>query len=127
MNERFDKILWFRGVVNQALETVRQERKIAKSLEAAVLISGDDEIEALLRRQQELAALLVVSQAEVGKSSNGRLLQHVGSGPMGKVVVDVMPARGVKCVRCWNYREDVGRNPAHPELCGRCSSVMELQ
>jgi isoleucyl-tRNA synthetase len=23
-------------------------------------------------------------------------------------------------VRCWHHREDVGADPAHPELCGRC-------
>jgi isoleucyl-tRNA synthetase len=25
-----------------------------------------------------------------------------------------------KCVRCWHHREDVGKHPDHPELCGRC-------
>jgi isoleucyl-tRNA synthetase len=28
----------------------------------------------------------------------------------------------VKCERCWHYREDVGVNPAHPTICGRCDS-----
>ncbi|MGH8338597.1 MAG: zinc finger domain-containing protein, partial [Gammaproteobacteria bacterium] len=27
-----------------------------------------------------------------------------------------------KCERCWHYRIDVGHNPAHPTLCGRCTS-----
>jgi isoleucyl-tRNA synthetase len=25
-----------------------------------------------------------------------------------------------KCARCWHCREDVGVNPEHPEICGRC-------
>ena len=25
-----------------------------------------------------------------------------------------------KCVRCWHLRADVGQDPEHPELCGRC-------
>ncbi|MGH8121441.1 MAG: zinc finger domain-containing protein [Rudaea sp.] len=25
-----------------------------------------------------------------------------------------------KCIRCWHHRPDVGVNPAHPEICGRC-------
>jgi isoleucyl-tRNA synthetase len=28
----------------------------------------------------------------------------------------------VKCERCWHYRDDVGANPAHPTICGRCDS-----
>jgi len=30
-----------------------------------------------------------------------------------------------KCVRCWHRRDDVGANPAHPELCLRCVSNVE--
>jgi isoleucyl-tRNA synthetase len=32
----------------------------------------------------------------------------------------VAPSVHAKCVRCWHYREDVGANADHPELCGRC-------
>jgi isoleucyl-tRNA synthetase len=32
----------------------------------------------------------------------------------------VTPSAHAKCVRCWHHREDVGGNPEHPELCGRC-------
>ena len=27
-----------------------------------------------------------------------------------------------KCVRCWHFIDDVGSNPQHPEICGRCVS-----
>ncbi len=30
-------------------------------------------------------------------------------------------ARTAKCERCWHYRADVGAEPAHPGLCGRCA------
>ncbi|OWQ88790.1 hypothetical protein CDN99_15020 [Roseateles aquatilis] len=36
--------------------------------------------------------------------------------------VTVTPSRHQKCERCWHYRDDVGANPAHPGLCGRCDS-----
>ena len=29
-----------------------------------------------------------------------------------------------KCERCWNLRKDVGANPAHPSLCGRCVAAL---
>jgi isoleucyl-tRNA synthetase len=27
-----------------------------------------------------------------------------------------------KCERCWHYRNDVGIDPTHPTLCGRCTA-----
>ena len=27
-----------------------------------------------------------------------------------------------KCERCWHYRSDVGLDPAHPTICGRCTA-----
>ena len=36
--------------------------------------------------------------------------------------VAVTPAASAKCERCWHYRDDVGHDPAHPTLCGRCTS-----
>jgi isoleucyl-tRNA synthetase len=32
----------------------------------------------------------------------------------------VIASGHAKCERCWHYREDVGADPAHPQLCGRC-------
>ena len=29
-------------------------------------------------------------------------------------------AEGEKCQRCWHYTTDVGQNPEHAEVCGRC-------
>jgi isoleucyl-tRNA synthetase len=29
---------------------------------------------------------------------------------------------GTKCERCWHWRDDVGHDPAHPTICGRCTS-----
>ena len=34
----------------------------------------------------------------------------------------VSASKAPKCERCWHYRDDVGHDPAHPTLCGRCTS-----
>jgi isoleucyl-tRNA synthetase len=36
--------------------------------------------------------------------------------------VAVTPSTATKCERCWHWRDDVGHDPAHPGLCGRCTS-----
>ncbi|MBS0610195.1 MAG: hypothetical protein JSS19_12685, partial [Proteobacteria bacterium] len=38
------------------------------------------------------------------------------------LAISVKPSSDAKCERCWHYRADVGGNPAHPTLCGRCDS-----
>jgi isoleucyl-tRNA synthetase len=34
----------------------------------------------------------------------------------------VTATKEAKCERCWHWRADVGAEPAHPTLCGRCVS-----
>ena len=38
------------------------------------------------------------------------------------LTVEVKASEATKCERCWHYSDDVGHNPAHPTLCGRCDS-----
>ena len=34
----------------------------------------------------------------------------------------VEPSAAAKCERCWHWRDDVGVNPEHPAICGRCDA-----
>jgi len=36
------------------------------------------------------------------------------------LAVRVVASTHPKCIRCWHYREDIGSNPEHPEICVRC-------
>ncbi len=38
------------------------------------------------------------------------------------LAVEVAASGATKCARCWHYRDDVGHDPAHPTICGRCTS-----
>ena len=31
---------------------------------------------------------------------------------------------GQKCVRCWNYSDDLASDDKHPELCKRCTDIV---
>jgi len=94
------EILALREQVNQALEDGRRSGLIGSSLEAALEIKGADSSweESFLRR------IFLVSEV--------RCLP--GDGP----VVDVRPAPGAKCPRCWT------RHTGSDELCGRCRDVV---
>jgi isoleucyl-tRNA synthetase len=40
------------------------------------------------------------------------------------VGVQVTQAEGEKCQRCWRILPEVGADPAHPDLCGRCADAV---
>jgi isoleucyl-tRNA synthetase len=39
--------------------------------------------------------------------------------------LEVAKADGVKCERCWHWETDVGSNPEHPTICGRCVEAVK--
>jgi isoleucyl-tRNA synthetase len=38
------------------------------------------------------------------------------------LAIETTASEAAKCERCWHYRDDVGSDPAHPTICGRCTS-----
>ena len=37
-----------------------------------------------------------------------------------ELAIEAHPSTHAKCDRCWHWRADVGEDPAHPAICGRC-------
>ena len=98
-----------RNAVNAALEQARNEKKIGKSLEAKVIIPSGRIAGSRQMGLAELADLLIVSQVEVSSDVTE---------------IQVAPAAGAKCQRCWRVLPDVGSNTEHPTLCPRCAKVV---
>jgi isoleucyl-tRNA synthetase len=118
---KWDSLLEARTVVTKALEEARKQDIIGHSLDARVRLRAAGQLWQLLAEQEGLLpALLIVSQVELLTSSDGATKAGVDG-----LSVEVEPARGEKCNRCWNYREDVGQSMQHPTLCGRCVSAVE--
>ena len=107
--ERWAVIEALRDKVNAALEAARAEKKIGKSLEAAVTVTVPEE-NVWLAETPELADLLIVSQAAVKTG--------------GETAVEVRKAEGGKCERCWKVLPAVGSDPEHPTLCPRCAAAV---
>jgi isoleucyl-tRNA synthetase len=104
--------------VKEAIEPRRASKEIRGSLDAEVVVAprnaaARDLLEAF---GDELRFLLIVSEATVADP---------GEAPDDAFVTDdfviwVRKSEAEKCVRCWHRRPDVGTDPKHPELCGRC-------
>ncbi|MDI6900276.1 MAG: isoleucine--tRNA ligase [Anaerosomatales bacterium] len=102
-------VLEVRDEVMKALEDARNAKAIGKSQEARVVVKAAEEVRSVLaeRGADELAAMFIVSAVEVAPSADGSLS------------VEVLPAAGEKCPRCWNYRALGAAG-----LCARCEDVV---
>ncbi|MEO0398424.1 MAG: isoleucine--tRNA ligase [Pseudomonadota bacterium] len=120
--EKWARLRRVRRVVTGALESARRDKTIGASLEAAptLYLEADDLAAAL--DGQDLAELFITSKVtivrEAGPADAFRLDDTDG------VAVVSTKSTEKKCERCWRYLPDVGVNPAHPLVCGRCASVV---
>jgi len=55
-------------------------------------------------------------------TSAARLESAGDTADPSEFFVHAVPSVATKCERCWHYRGDVGVDPAHPTICGRCTS-----
>ena len=120
-------ILNVKETVNKAYEIARTDKVINANLSANVTVYAPDTTMASLNRLgYELKFVLISSQASV-KPFAEKPSDVTYSDEDSQVAVVVKPATGEKCIRCWHIREDIGINPAHPEICGRCAENVEGQ
>jgi isoleucyl-tRNA synthetase len=105
--QKWHRILAVRAVTQKELEALRQDGKIGSSLEAEVTIAAPDaDYAALAPLGDDLRFVLITSAAQVERGD--------------ALAVAVNPSAHTKCERCWHWRVDVGNDPAHPTICGRC-------
>ena len=106
---KWTRIREIRDQVNKDIETLRADGKVGASLQASVNLQVGPEDHALLvSLGNDLKFVFITSH----------IILAAGSEMLAKVSV----SQDTKCERCWHYAPDVGVNPAHPTLCGRCNS-----
>ena len=102
----FDRLLELRDAAAKVLEPMRAAGEIGAGLEAEIEIPVDAATEAKLRpAADELRFFFITSDVRLKAGEGG---------------VTAKATTNAKCIRCWHYRADVGSNPEHPEICGRC-------
>ncbi|WP_398312370.1 isoleucine--tRNA ligase [Zoogloea sp.] len=110
--ERWTALRAIRADVQKEIEAVRAAGQVGSSLQAEVEIRATEGKYALLASLgDDLRFVLICSKSTLVKVSS-----EADEGIL------VSPSTHKKCERCWHYREDVGHDDAHPELCGRCTS-----
>ncbi|WP_301102195.1 isoleucine--tRNA ligase [Propionivibrio sp.] len=107
--DKWGKIRLYRAEVTRALEALRIAGSIGSSLQAAVVIHADGEkYDILASLGDDLRFVLICSKTRLVRSGEDKL--------------ECTALADAKCERCWHVRDDVGSDPGHPEICGRCLS-----
>jgi isoleucyl-tRNA synthetase len=117
----WDRILEVRTHVARAIEVARNEQGMGGSLNAEIDLYADGNTAELLRRLgDELRFVLITSDAQVPAGPAPAAMERVLLADGSSLAIVVRKSEHAKCVRCWHRRPDVGSDPGHPELCGRC-------
>jgi isoleucyl-tRNA synthetase len=116
---RWATLLDVRAEVTKALEEARAAKRIAASLEAAVVVRAKAATLEALRAHDELSRVFPGNLANLFIVSQARL--EPAEGP---VRVEVAHAEGSKCERCWTWSPRVGSLSAHAGVCERCDEVL---
>lgn len=117
----WDRIFKVREAATKVLERSRGAKEIGQSLEADIVLHTAMSAEALLGNLNvDLAKLFIVSHVDF-RPADDTIADAVEIEGLGRIAVSMKPARGKKCGRCWQYREEVKEEGA---ACARCEAVM---
>ena len=127
LEERWTRLLSIRDAVNVELERLRQQKTVGTSLEARVALRANGVTAPLLERYTDvLPTLFITSEVEIdqdpslviGADATGARWEE----PDGAVEIEVTPARGDKCPRCWRHVR--ARSAGANDVCERCAEAL---
>jgi isoleucyl-tRNA synthetase len=117
-NAAWDRIFRVREAVSKVLETARAAGTIGQSLEADIQLHSITREAVAGSLDVDLAKVFIVSHVDFAATPSAGTIDIEGLGPIG---ITMSPARGKKCGRCWQYREEVVEDGG---LCARCDEVI---
>ena len=114
-------VLEVREQVARELEKARVAGAIGSSLDAEVDLYCDAALlDRLAMLKDELRFVLITSYARIHPLRDAPA--DVATCGIEGLRIRISASVHAKCVRCWHHRADVGSDPGHPALCGRCAS-----
>jgi isoleucyl-tRNA synthetase len=106
-NDDWKRIFEIKDLVNQSIESLRNQNKLKGSLDANVRITANTEDKLILDKLgEELHFVFISSKASVEQGKD--------------LVINIEQIEEEKCSRCWHRDASVGKSKAHPGICSRC-------
>jgi len=121
IEENIEKVVDIKKDALKALEFIRKDGKIKASLEAelSIFIKDEKTREICAGMGDEFKRFLQTAKAVLADE------RHSGMTDYDSSSISAQRTTGAKCVRCWNYHDNLGSDPEHPELCPRCTEVVK--
>ncbi|MBU1726991.1 MAG: isoleucine--tRNA ligase [Candidatus Omnitrophica bacterium] len=106
--------------IAKALEEKRGNGEIGSSFDARINLLTNNEIRYnyLDGLKRDLTEIFKVSQINLVKEKD--LDPVLISKKYPDLAISVEKAEGIKCVRCWNFSNSIGKSIAHPDICENC-------
>jgi len=121
--DEWKQLLAVRDEVMKHLENARQNKEIGKGLEADVkIIAGPAPYKPLASLKDiELKELFNVSSVDADqlKPAQGHFQVYPD------LTIEVKPASGHKCARCWNFMPEVSNYGIWQNVCTRCHDALK--
>ena len=109
LDAKWERLLDIRAAALKEIETLREQGQVGASLQAELTVTAAaDDLALLQSLGEDLKFIFITSRVTLAAGE--------------ALAITVTPSSEQKCERCWHYRDDVGSNPEHPTICGRCSS-----
>lgn len=106
---KWNRIREIRDAANKEIEALRTDGQVGSSLQANLKLQAPAADHALLASLgDDLKFVFITSAIELLAGED--------------LSIGASASKSTKCERCWHWRDDVGSDPAHPTLCGRCTS-----
>lgn len=123
---KWKKIRTVRRVVSGALEIERREKRIGSSLEAAPVVHITDPALVEAIGDSDFAEICITSGVRVVTSAGPDAAFRIDE--VNAVSVVPALAEGQKCARSWRITDDIGSDPAFPDVSARDAAALhELQ
>jgi len=127
LGKRWESIRTIRRRLTTALEDGRSSGWLKSSLQATVKLPLAPEDFELLSAEAWTEIGIVSSLEKVLDPNRAPAVegQSHWRGDVPPLPIEIGPAPGTKCVRCWRVLEEVGQQAKHPTLCARCADAVE--
>ena len=107
---QFEKVFELRNIILQKLEDLRKNKVIGSNLDACVTLTAPASTLEVLKAVGSIKEIFIVSQFDM---KSGEILK-----------IEVNKALGKKCIRCWHFSEEIGKNKEHSEICPKCIEAL---
>jgi isoleucyl-tRNA synthetase len=123
--EEWKKIIEVRSEVTKALEEARVKKIIGHSLDASTTIYADGDLYDILKKyEDDLKTIFIVSEASLIQGDKpGGIFKSLDVEGLS---IQVEPASGEKCERCWIHDISVGADSDQPTICNRCKNALNF-